>query len=79
MAKKYGYSSPSSITAEITKVLNFIKKDKKMFQKFVDIFELMQEAKHDDDEYDNDNEPIYLSSKLREDTLNSIKDTEAYD
>ena len=31
------------------------------------------------DEYDNDNEPIYLSSKLREDTLNSIKDTEAYD
>lgn len=79
MAKKYGYSSPSSITAEITKVLNFIKKDKKMFQKFVDIFELMQEAKHDDDEYDTDNEPIYLSAKLRDDALNPIKENDSYD
>ena len=66
MAKKYGYSSPSSITSEITKVLNFIKKDKKMYQKFVDIFELMREAKHDEDEYAQDDEPFYLSSKMIE-------------
>jgi len=66
MAKKYGYSSPSSITSEITKVLNFIRKDKKMYQKFVDIFELMREAKHDEDEYEQDDEPFYLSSKMIE-------------
>ena len=69
MAKKYGYNSPSSITAEITKVINFIKKDKAMFKKFQDIFELMQEAKHDEDEYDNDNEPVYINSKIMEDRM----------
>ena len=69
MAAKYGYNSPSSITSEITKVLNYIKKDPKMFQKFVDIFELMQEAKHDEDEYDNNDEPIYLSSKIMEEKM----------
>lgn len=69
MAKKYGYSSPSSITSEITKVLNFIRKDKKMYQKFVDIFELMREAKHDEDEYEQDDEPIYLSSLIDEERL----------
>lgn len=74
MAKKYGYNSPSSITAEVTKVLNFIRKDKNMYQKFVDIFELMQEAKHDEDEYENDNEPIYVTSSLVKeyDGLNNI-------
>ena len=69
MAKKYGFKSPSSITAEIMKVINFIKKDKKMYAKFVDIFELMKEAKHDEDEYDNDNEPIYVNSKIMEDRM----------
>ena len=69
MAKKYGYSSPSSITAEITKVLLFIKKDKAMFKKFQDIFELMQGAKHDEDEYSDDNEPIYINSKIMEDRM----------
>ena len=64
MAKKYGFKSPSSITAEIMKVINFIKKDKNMFAKFVDIFELMKEAKHDEDEYSDDNEPIYVTSNL---------------
>lgn len=63
MAAKYGYNSPSSITSEITKVLNYIKKDKKMFAKFVDISELMAEAKHDEDEYENNDEPIYENSK----------------
>lgn len=66
MAKKYGFSSPSSITAEITKVINFIRKDKKMYQKFCDISDLMREAKHDEDEYAQDDEPIYLSSKMIE-------------
>lgn len=69
MAKKYGFKSPSSITAEIMKVIHFIKKDKLMYSKFVDIFELMKEAKHDEDEYDNDNEPIYVNSKIMEDRM----------
>ena len=64
MAAKYGYSSASSITAEIVKVINYIKKDKNMFRMFQDIFELMKEAKHDEDEYMDDNEPIYVNSRL---------------
>ena len=69
MAAKYGFKSPSSITTEIVKVLNFIKKDKKMFQRFRDINELMAEAKHDEDEYSNDNEPINLDSKVYEERM----------
>lgn len=76
MAAKYGFSSPSSITTEVAKVLNFIKKDKKMFQKFVDIFELMQEAKHDEDEYDNDDEPIYLSSRIVEERMYGLNNVD---
>ncbi|MBQ3415327.1 MAG: hypothetical protein IJH39_08305 [Clostridia bacterium] len=74
MAAKYGYSSPSSITAEVTKVLNFIRKDKDMYQRFCDIFELMQEAKHDEDEYETDDEPIYVNNNLKKqfDALNDI-------
>ena len=69
MAEKYGYSSPSSITSVITKVLLFIKKDNDMFSKFQEIYDLMQEAKHDEDEYSNDNEPVYLSTKIMEDRM----------
>lgn len=72
MAQKYGYSSPSSITAEVTKVLNYIKKDPKMFQKFVDIFELMQEAKHDEDEYEDDDEPVSIRTKIMEERMGGI-------
>ena len=72
MADKYGFKSPSSITTEIVKVVNFIKKDKKMFQRFCDINELMAEAKHDEDEYSNDNEPINLDSKVYEERMHGI-------
>jgi len=72
MAEKYGYKSPSSITGEIMKVLNFIKKDKKMYSKFVDIFELIKEAKHDEDEYSDDGEPIYVYSKILEERMNGL-------
>lgn len=76
MAKKYGYKSPSSITAEIVKVINFIKKDKAMFNKFQDIFELMKEAKHDEDEYDNDNEPINENFKIFEERMFKLNDVD---
>ena len=79
MAAKYGYSSPSSITSEITKVINFIKKDKDMYQKFVDISELMAEAKHDEDEDANDNEPIYVSSKIMEQKMYGINNNDSWD
>ena len=42
-----------------------------MFAKFQDIFELMQEAKHDEDEYSNDNEPINLTSKILEEKMHN--------
>lgn len=79
MAKKYGFKSPSSITAEIMKVINFIKKDKKMYSKFVDIFELMREAKHDEDEYDNDNEPVYESSRRIEERMFGLNNIDGND
>ena len=40
-----------------------------MFQRFQDINELMAEAKHDEDEYSNDNEPINLDSKVYEERM----------
>ena len=79
MAKKYGYTSPSSITAEITKVLNFIRKDSRTFKKFQDIAFLMREAKHDEDEYDNDNEPIYVDALVLSEQMSGLKNMEDWD
>ena len=61
MAKKYGYKSPASITAEVVKVINFIKKDKNMFARFTDIYELMREHQEDLDEYDEYNSNYSLN------------------
>ena len=76
MAKKYGYNSPSSITAEIVKVINYIKKDPKMFAKFQDIYELVKEVKHDEDEYDNDNEPVSINRRIMEERMFKLNDVD---
>ena len=68
MAKKYGYKSPASITTEVVKVLNYIKKDPKMYAKFVDIYELIKEHREDVDEYDDSyEEPVSVFALLKED------------
>ena len=61
MAKKYGYKSPASITAEVVKVVNFIKKDPKMLARFTDIYELMKEHQEDLDELDSENDLYYIA------------------
>ena len=66
MAARYNYNSASSITSEVTKVLNYIRKDSKIFKKFQDINFLTKEVKHDEDEYMNDGEPVYEASRRRE-------------
>ena len=77
MAAKYGYKSPASITAEVTKVINFIKKDKNMFSKFTDIYELMREHQEDIDELEAENGIINVNGKIMEDRKKS--DDEKYD
>lgn len=67
MAKKYGYKSPASITAEVVKVINFIKKDKTMFSKFTDIYELMREHQEDIDELETENDLMNVNGKIMED------------
>lgn len=67
MAKKYGYKSPASITAEVVKVINFIKKDKTMFARFTDIYELMREHQEDLDELDTENDLYNVNGKIMED------------
>lgn len=68
MAAKYGYKSPASITTEVVKVINFIKKDPQMYSKFVDIYELIREHREDVDEYDDSyEEPVAVNSILKED------------
>lgn len=67
MAAKYGYKSPASITAEVMKVINFIKKDKKMFARFTDIYELMREHQEDIDDLEAENDLINVNGKIMED------------
>ena len=70
MAAKYHYKSAASITAEVVKVLNFIKKDKNMFARFTDIYELMREHQEDVDEYDeyNSNYNININEFIKDDS-----------
>ena len=67
MAKKYGYKSPASITAEVMKVINFIKKDKIMLSRFTDIYELMREHQEDLDELDAENDIYNVNGRIMED------------
>lgn len=67
MAKKYGYKSPASITAEIAKVIKFIKQDKKMFARFTDIYELMREHQEDIDDLETENDLMNVNGKIMED------------
>ena len=70
MAKKYGYKSPASITSEVFKVVNFIKKDPRMLARFTDIYELMREHQEDLDELDTENDLYNMSDindKIMED------------
>ncbi len=67
MAAKYGYKSPASITAEVVKVINFIKKDKNMFARFTDIYELMREHQEDIDDLETENDLMNVNGKIMED------------
>lgn len=75
MAAKYGYKSPGSITAEVVKVINFIKKDPNMFRAFTDIYELMKEHQEDLDELDNDYQ-YNVNGKVMEDRSKEDKNIE---
>lgn len=68
MAAKYGYKSPASITTEVVKVINFIKKDPQMYRMFVDIYELVREHREEVDEYEDTtyDEPVFVSELLKE-------------
>ena len=74
MAKKYGYKSPASITAEVAKVISFIKKDPKMLARFTDIYELMKEHQEDLDELDAENDIYNVNGKIMEDKEDEEKD-----
>lgn len=75
MAAKYGYKSPASITAEVMKVVNFIKKDKTMFARFTDIYELMREHREDIDDLDTQNDSmINVNGKIMEDKEENYDD-----
>ena len=83
MAKKYGYKSPASITTEVVKVINYIKKDPKIYARFVDIYELIKEHREDVDEYEDTtyDEPVSVSALLKEDKekeKEDLQDAENY-
>lgn len=75
MAAKYGYKSAGSITAEVVKVINFIKHDPNMFRAFTDIYELMKEHQEDLDELDNDYQ-YNVNGKVMEDRDKEDKNIE---
>lgn len=78
MAKKYGYKSPASITTEVVKVINFIKKDPTMFARFTDIYELVREHREEVDEYDDTwEEPVFVEGILKENQEKQIEENDS--
>ena len=67
LAKKYNVV-PSNITYYLSKVNNYIRKDKNVYKAMLDIYELMKECLHDQDEND-DYDVVYT---------NNINDSDDY-
>ena len=61
LMQKYGFKNQSNINAVCAKVINYMKKDPKMFEMLKELYEFTNECRHDDDMEDRDNEPVYLS------------------
>ena len=62
LAAKYGLST-SNVTYYLFKVNSFIKKDKRMFQMFTDVYELMKECLNDRDHDDDLSDVHYLNDQ----------------
>lgn len=70
---KYGFKNQSNINAINTKVIKFIRSDKKLMSMLTDLYQEIQEVKHDDDLENRDYEPVYLSS-ISDDIIDENED-----
>lgn len=59
LAAKYNIK-PSQVTYYCFRVRNYIMTNKKILDKFKDVYELMKECQNDADRMANDNEPLYI-------------------
>lgn len=59
LATKYNIK-PSQVTYYCFRVRNYIMTNKKILNKFKDVYELMKECQNDIDRMTNDNEPLYI-------------------
>lgn len=59
LAAKYNIK-PSQVTYYCFRVRNYIMTNKKILDKFKDVYELMKECQNDIDRMTNDNEPLYI-------------------
>ena len=59
LASKYNIK-PSQVTYYCFRVRNYIMTNKKILNKFKDVYELMKECQNDADRMANDNEPLYI-------------------
>ena len=59
LAEKYKIK-PSQVTYYCFRVRNYIMTNKKILDKFKDVYELMKECQNDADRMNNDGEPMYV-------------------
>ena len=63
LAAKYNIK-PSQVTYYCFRVRNYIMTNKKILDKFKDVYELMKECQNDADHMNNDGEPIHIIKNI---------------
>lgn len=78
VCKKYGYRSEASVTAEINKVIKWIKSDKNAYELAKDALDMLRESQIEDDDYNNTGtDSVHVGMSLKKEAttgLNNVDD-----
>lgn len=73
VCKKYGYKSEASVTAEINKVIKWIKSDPKTLELAKDALDMLRESQVEDDDYNNEGtDVVHVDMTMKKDATTGL-------
>ena len=73
VCKKYDYKSEASVTAEINKVIKWIKSDKKAYELAKDALDMLRESQVEDDDYNNEGtDAVHVDMTMKKDATTGL-------
>ena len=73
VAKKYGYKSEASVTAEVNKVLKWVKSNEETYELAKDALDLLRESQIEDDDYNElGTKSVHLEMALKQESTQGL-------